>query len=526
MRRGLGRKGPAAHCQAVSLFDSQIPNLPPRYSKSNENDSFNVKIKWRIDAFIRILPDCKRERDHVIHVMRPPPVASAKLHTSSSTTPLNTVKTARTVSVELLITFDQTNILDYSAANELESRERNQVREYVQNILRRRSYLDFLIGEFSSVSIEEMNPQLKNILRLAFYEMLYMDGTPDYASINEAVEIAKATLGSKSGDLVNAILRHLQREVAQLPKPSFQDRTKLIAVTYSHPEWLVRRWVERYGEREAFQLMQANNQRPVYWVRVNHLRTKSENFELRMEKAGIEFEKSDWLPGYYKVSTLQPLIQKGFLEKGLCQVQDVAAGMAPTILDPQPGESIYDLCAAPGTKSIMISDLMNGEGEILAVDINPQRLEKLAESALANNAENIKIRRADILELSLKVTDGVLLDAPCTGTGVLSKRADLRWRRTPEELEAIVKLQEELIEEAANMVRKGGRLVYSTCSLEPEENMEQVRKFLAKYDSFELEDLSEFLPEEVLIEDGKAYQTYPHKHGCDGHFGVRLKRIK
>jgi 16S rRNA (cytosine967-C5)-methyltransferase len=426
----------------------------------------------------------------------------------------------------MLVAFDDEGRLDYYKADQLEPRDRSLVREYVQSVLRRRSYLDFLIDEFSSVSVEEMKSELKNILRLAFYEMLYMEQVPDYATINEAVEIAKLSMGSKSGDLVNAILRHFQREFENLPRPAFADRKKLIAVTYSHPEWLVERWVKRFGEREAFQLMTANNQRPQYTVRVNTLRTTPANFVLRMEKAGVEFEASNWLPGYYKVSSLQPLLQKGLLEKGLCQVQDVAAGMAPTILDPQPGESIYDLCAAPGTKSIMISDMMGGDGEILAVDINPSRLEKLAESALAYNAENIHIRRGDVLELNLKLTDGVLLDAPCTGTGVLGKRADLRWRRTPEDLEAIVKLQEELIEEAANMVKKGGRLVYSTCSLEPEENMEQVHKFLAKYDAFELDDLSEFLPEEVLIEGGKAYQTLPHIHGCDGHFGVRLVRKK
>lgn len=437
---------------------------------------------------------------------------------------MNTLLTARSVSVEMLVAFDEEGRLDFAKADQLEPRDRSLVREYVQNVLRRRSYLDFLIDEFSSVSVEEMKADLKNILRLAFYEMLYMEQIPDYATINEAVEIAKLTMGSKSGDLVNAILRNFQRDFDNLPRPAFADRKKLIAVTYSHPEWLVDRWVKRFGEREAFQLMTANNQRPQYTVRVNTLRTTAAHFELRMEKAGVEFEASDWLPGYYKVSSLQPLLQKGLLEKGLCQVQDVAAGMAPTILDPQPGESIYDLCAAPGTKSIMISDMMGGDGDILAVDINPNRLEKLAESALAYNAENIRIRRGDVIELNLKVTDGVLLDAPCTGTGVLGKRADLRWRRTPEDLTAIVKLQEELIEEAANMVKKGGRLVYSTCSLEPEENMEQVNKFLSKYDAFELEDLSEFLPEEVLIEGGKAYQTLPHIHGCDGHFGVRLVR--
>lgn len=439
---------------------------------------------------------------------------------------MDTELTARSASIELLETFDETKNLNYSLANDLEPRERAQVREYVQNILRKRSYLDFIIGEFSSITLDEMKSSLKNILRLGLYEMLFMDGTPDYAAINEAVEIAKLKLGSKAGDLVNAILRNIQRDIDNLPKPAFKDRTKLIATTFSHPEWMVKRWVKRFGEREAFQLMQANNQRPNYYVRANNLRTKTENFKLRMEKLDIEFEESDWLPGYFRVDSVAPFISKDLLKKGICLVQDIAAGFAPTIVEPEPGETIYDLCAAPGTKSIVMSDMMNAEGSIVAVDINPNRLELLAESALNYLAENIKIRQDDVRELNLKLADGVLLDAPCTGTGVLSKRADLRWKRTEEELENSVKLQEELLDEAANHVKRGGRLVYSTCSLEPEENWEQIQKFLEKYDNYELEKLDEFLPEEVLVEDGFAYQTYPHKHGCDGHFGVRMKRVK
>ena len=438
---------------------------------------------------------------------------------------METELTARTVSIDTLVTFDDDKTLSYSSANELEPRERAQVREYVQNILRRRSYLDFVIGEFSSIQIDEMKPMLKNILRLALYEMLFMSGTPDYAAINEAVDIAKLRLGSKAGDLVNAILRNIQRDIENLPKPAFEDRTKLIATTFSHPEWLVERWVKRFGEREAFQLMQANNQRPVYYVRANNLRTKTENFKLRMEKSDIPFEESEWLPGYFRVESVAPFISKDLLKKGICLVQDIAAGFAPVILEPIPDESIYDICAAPGTKSIVISDLMEAKGTITAVDINPDRLEKLAQSAMDYKAENIKIRRADARDLTLKLADGVLLDAPCTGTGVLSKRADLRWKRTPEELENSVKLQEELLDEAANLVKKGGRLVYSTCSLEPEENWEQIQKFINKYENFELEKLDDFLPEEVLVEDGYAYQTYPHIHHCDGHFGVRMKRV-
>lgn len=439
---------------------------------------------------------------------------------------METELSERSVSVDILIEFDVNQNLDFAPANELDTRERAQVREYVQNILRKRSYLDFLIDEFSSVSVAEMKPGLKNILRLAIYDMLFMDSTPDYAAINEAVEIAKMKLGSKTGDLVNAIMRNLQRDREKLPKPAFKDRNKLVATTFSHPEWMVERWRKRFGEREAFQLMQANNSRPHYYVRVNSLRTKPENFELRMEKMDVVFEASDWLPYYYKVESVQPFIEKGLLAKGICQVQDIAAGFAPTILDPQPGEKVFDLCAAPGTKSIMMADLMQAEGEIISVDISNERLQKLAESALNYGAENIKIRGGDVREISIGLADAVLLDAPCTGTGVLSKRADLRWRRDEEGLKNAVALQEELLEEASNMVKRGGRLVYSTCSLEPEENMEQIEKFLAKMDNFELEPLEDYLPEEVLSEDGKSYQTFPHKHGCDGHFGVLLKRVK
>lgn len=439
---------------------------------------------------------------------------------------MDTEATARSISVEILIDFDENSVLDYSSANKLESRDRAEVREYVQNILRRRSYLDFIIDHFSNVKIDEMKPALKNILRLGVYDMVFMDSTPDYAAINESVEIAKYSLGSRTGDLTNAILRNLQRDIDNLPKPNFEDRVKLVATTFSHPEWLVKRWTDRFGEREAFKLMQANNKRPSYYVRANNLRTKTENFKLRMTKHDIEFEESDWLPGYFKVDSVAPFISKGWLDKGFCQVQDIAAGFAPYLLDPEPSESIYDLCAAPGTKSILMSDLMNGEGDILAVDISSERLDRLAESALSYQAENIRVRRADVTELELDETDGVLLDAPCTGTGVLSKRADLRWRRDQESLDNAVELQAKLLDSAAKMVKKGGRLVYSTCSLEEEENMEQVMSFLDRHENFEMQTVEGYVPDEVIVHGGLAYQTFPHKHGCDGHFGVLLKRTK
>jgi 16S rRNA (cytosine967-C5)-methyltransferase len=338
--------------------------------------------------------------------------------------------------------------------------------------------------------------------------------------------LAKLSLGSRTGDLVNAVMRNLQRDIESLPKPSFKDRNKLVAVTFSHPEWMVKRWRKRFGEREAFALMQANNNRPSYYIRANNLRTKTKNFQLRMQKHGISFTVSDWLPGYFKVDSVAPFINEKWITKGFCVVQDVAAGFAPFLMDPKPGEKIIELCAAPGTKSIVMSDMMKTEGDILAVDISSERLQKLADAAVRCRAENIKIRRGDATDIKLYEADGVLVDAPCTGTGVLSKRADLRWRRQPEDLDYCTELQERLLKSAAGMVKTGGRLVYSTCSLEEEENMQQVLKFIGEHPNFELESLDEYLPEEALIEDEKAYQTFPHKQGCDGHFGVRMRRVE
>lgn len=433
--------------------------------------------------------------------------------------------TARQASVNALNYFEEFKKNDPSLLNKLEGQDRQQANEYVQGILRKRSYLDFLISRFSSVGVSEMNITFKNILRIGLYDLLFMDGTPDYAAVNEAVELAKDTGGSRSGDLMNAVLRRVQREMPNLPRPDFEDRTQLIATTFSHPEWLVKRWVKRYGEREAFQLMQYNNQTPSYYLRMNGLKTTDKNFKLRLSKADIEFEESDWLPGFYKVSNLAKIRAKGWFQKGFAQVQDIAAGFAPTILDPQPGEQVYDLCAAPGTKTIMLCDLMENEGSILSVDIFSDRIAMIAENVTNYGAEIVKVQRADVAKERFKLVDAVLLDAPCSGTGVLAKRADLRWRRTEEELGVFVKQQDELLDAAANMVKRGGRLVYSTCSIEPEENMERIEHFLKEYDNFKLENLEDYLPEEVLSSDGLSYQTLPHIHKCDGHFGVLLRRI-
>lgn len=440
---------------------------------------------------------------------------------------MDTEFSERYISVQILNNFDKEGVLDYSYTFELDSYESSNVRDYVLNILRRKSYIDFIVNHYSTIAAEEMKTEFRNILRLAVYEIGFVGLTNDSDAIDEIIETAKTMLGSNSADIINATIRNIQREAKSLPKPTYEDRNKLVAATFSHPEWLVQRWRDRFGEREAFQLMQVNNTALPKYVRVNTLRTTTQNFELRLKKMGIDFEESEWLPNFYKVDSVEAIFEKGLIQKGICHVHNVAAGFSPFVIDPQPGEVIYDLCARKGIKSIMLADLTNAESSILAVDESEYKLERLAEHALNFKAENIKIRRGRVQDLALPLADAVLLEAPSTASGVLSNHPEIRWTITEEDFKQTVELQELLLEEAANMVKLGGRLVYTTRSLEPEENMEQVQKLMDKMeDNFELEKLDDFLPEEILAEDGYAFQTYPHKHNCDGYFGVLLRRIK
>ncbi len=440
---------------------------------------------------------------------------------------MDTEFSERYICVQILNNFDKEGVLDYSYTYELDAYESGTVRDYVLNILRRRSYIDFIVDHYSTIAADDMKPGFRNILRLAIYEIGFVGLSSDTEAIDEILEIAKIMLGSNTADILNAIIRNIQRESKTLPKPSFEDRNKLVATTFSHPEWLVQRWRERFGEREAFQLMQANNGALPYYVRVNTLRTTTQNFELRMKKMGIQFEASDWLPNFYKVDSVEAFFEKDLINKGVCHIHNIAAGFSPYVIDPQPGEIIYDLCARKGIKSIMLADLTNAESSILAVDESEHKLERIAEQALHFKAENIKIRRGKVQDLALPLADAVLLEAPSSASGVLCNHPEIRWTLTEEDFNNTVELQELLLEEAANMVKLGGRLVYTTRSLEPEENMEQVKKLMDKMDdNFELEKLDDFVPEEILAEDGFAFQTYPHLHNCDGYFGVLLKRVK
>jgi 16S rRNA (cytosine967-C5)-methyltransferase len=407
-----------------------------------------------------------------------------------------------------------------------DAREERLAEEYVAGVTRQRRWLDFLIDAFYRGRADGMETALRQILRLAIYDLLFLD-TPPHAAVHEAVELAKRTIRPGAGGLVNGLLRALIRKQQSLPEPATGDAAGDLAIRFSHPTWMVRRWLARFGEEETRALLQSHNERPAHALRINTRKISIEDFHRRLDELGVAWRASDYLPDFVRVSRLQAVLHAGWLQEGICAVQDEAAAMVVRLLDPQPGETVIDLCAAPGGKSVYSALLMQDQGRVLAYDVHEGRTGLIRDSASVHGLSIIEAGTSDARALSassnLPAADRVRLDAPCSGLGVLAKRADMRWNRSLEQLGELTSLQDELLDAAADVVPAGGLLVYSTCTTEPEENQQRVEAFLARRPEFEVESASGRVPGAVVTPDG-FLATLPHVHGTDGAFGARLRR--
>ncbi|NBB75621.1 MAG: 16S rRNA (cytosine(967)-C(5))-methyltransferase RsmB [Bacteroidetes bacterium] len=409
----------------------------------------------------------------------------------------------------------------------LDARTRRQVKEYVAGVTRWRRWLDFVLAAFYHGDFDEMERPLQIILRLGLYDLLFLR-TPTHAAVHENVELAKREVRPGAAGLVNGVLRTIDRQRDDLPTPDTGDPAEDLAIRQSHPTWMVRRWMARYGAEATQELLAWNNRRPVHGVRINTLATSVAAFQTQLDAHDVAWTASPYLDDFVRVKGLQPVIAAGWMDAGQCAVQDESAGLVVRVLDPKPGETVIDACAAPGGKTIYAALRMQAQGTIHAVDANEARLRLVTEGAAAHGVDGmVHPVGADLREWAraddAPQADRVLLDAPCSGLGVLAKRADLRWQRSPADLDELTTLQDELLDAAARLVRPGGLLVYSTCTIEPEENQRRVAAFRERDGRFALESVKGTVPDTTVTAEG-VFTTLPHEHGVDGAFAARLRR--
>jgi len=385
--------------------------------------------------------------------------------------------------------------------------------------------LDFFIENISSRLLKRLSPPVKNILRAAIFELEYLK-KPDYAVINSYVKISKL-YDKKSAGFVNGVLRNFLRKRNEINFPSIEENpVKAISIKFSHPAWFVEKWIKTYGVDKTIKICEFNNKIPVISIRINSLKaSKSEVIDL-FQQNNVEFEESlisDECLIFKNPGNIKNLA--GFKE-GYWAVQGESSSLVAKILDPHDKERILDLCAAPGGKTAHIAGLMGNSGEIVAVDISKDRIKKIEENCERLGITCVKTVVSDASTFFDDCRfDKILIDAPCSNTGVFSKRPDARWKRTQEDIKKLTEIQLKILQNASGLLKEGGTLVYSTCSIEPEENILLVREFLKNNKDFVFEDISGFLPHQKESHDGYI-QILQSTHNTDGFFIAKFKKLK
>ncbi len=418
-------------------------------------------------------------------------------------------------------------LLDNEMRNsELGGADKALLYEITHGVTRWMGRLDWILNGFYKGQFSKAIPNLKNGLRVALYQILFLDRIPDHAAVNEAVEFVKKLQGQKPADFTNAILRNIIRSKTAIryPDPE-EDLVGYFTAYLSHPSWMVKRYIQRFGRNDTEKLLNANNEKPYLTLRINALKATPEEFALLMNSVNLKFSQGIYLPEFFKLQNLTNITGWEYFNKGYFNIQDESAGLACRLLDVREDMRVLDLCAAPGGKTAYLASIMKDKGEIVAVDKYESRLNLVRKNLTRLEVKSVKTIEADALEFTDQPFDRVLADVPCSGTGTLSKKPDIKWKKNIFDIRANTELQYNILLKAASLVKMGGVVVYSTCSIEPEENFDLVKRFLENNPDFEFESAKDRFPAELVDENG-CIQTLPHIHQLDGAFAAKLIRRK
>ena len=432
------------------------------------------------------------------------------------------VTASRAVAAEICTDLRRGEFLDQSFERRigpLDARDRRWTRELVYGMLRHRGSIDAILSDRVRGGLVRLDPDVIDLLRLGVYQLTNMGSVPAYAAIAQTVELAKRRHGLGASKLVNAVLRRTDRERDELNVSAPSDATEALALKYSHPRWLVARWIERWGEQDTERLLAVNNAEAPIAIRPYGI--VREQLEAMLEEAGVHVAEAPYARDSIAISGGITFTELGAFKKGLFFVQDPAATLVTEYAAIPQGATVADLCAAPGGKSL---ELSRTAGTVIASDKSFGRLQRLLANQRRLEATNLYAFVGDARHPAITPADAVLIDVPCTGTGTFRRHPDARWRLKVSDLAVMSALQKTIIRAAEKIVKPGGLLIYSTCSLEPEENDEQIDSFLAENPNWILDPPPEGSVAPDLL-DGGQLRVLPQRHGTDGAYAARLRRL-
>ena len=405
---------------------------------------------------------------------------------------------------------------------ELNDLDKGLLTEIVHGVLRWQNKLDWVLNGFSHGNFAKSEINVKNTLRVALYQILFLDRIPHAAAVNEGVEFIKRIRGDKPAALVNAVLRNVIRNIEGIRYPDpLTDQLQYLTVVCSHPQWIVKRWLARFGFEETQKLLTANNERPFLSLRINRLKVEPGYFLTMLDQQQIQYTGSSHIDYFVKVKALSKIGQMDLFRNGMFTIQDESAALPCLLLAPKPEERIIDLCAAPGGKTTNMAEMMKNTGEVIAIDRYEVKLNFIRAACDRLGLRNVKFLASDATTLEIDPVDKVLLDAPCSGLGVLPKKPDIKWKRDLLDIHRLAAMQMQLLENASKLVRPGGVLVYSTCTTEPEENQEIIKQFLVSHPEYAVDNAKQFVNQDLVTPEGYI-ETFPHRHAMDGSFAVRM----
>ena len=391
----------------------------------------------------------------------------------------------------------------------------------VKGVIKMRQHLDYIISHHTDADkYAATDIKIKVMLYLGLYQLIFLDSIPEHAAVHETVELAKTTLSPQVADFVNAVLRSYLRN----PKIEYpEDPALRIAYEHSYLPELIQTWLELWGVEDTEMLALYFNENPELHIRVNQTDTTPKKLQAYFERRGISITPSNASPMMFHTMQASEVLNDVAFTEGYFTVQDTSAALVIELLDPKPEESILDFFAAPGGKCTFIAEKMQNTGEVIAVDKTPNKMKLLKQNAERLQLSNIKRVVSDALKYGpvAPAYDRVLVDAPCSGWGVFSRKADLRWQ-AHQDIGELIKLQEKALDYAANFVKAEGILVYSTCTLNPAENEEQIQRFLQKNPKFSLLDAANFIPKEYT--EAGFLKTIPFRHFMDGAFAAKMQK--